>query len=84
MKELPLARSTFYDIKLKIKETVSLYENKGNHKNPEQGLVVLDQITNYKKFEFYIQPQEVTIGSATPTYFHVPYGNMNFPEILFN
>ena len=33
MKELPLARSTFYDIKLKIKETVSLYENKGNHKN---------------------------------------------------
>jgi len=33
MKELPLARSTFYDIKLKIKEAVSLYENKGNHKN---------------------------------------------------
>ena len=58
------------------------YNNKGAHKNPEQGLVVLDQVTNYKKFEFYIQPQKVNIGSATPTYFHVPYGNMNFPELL--
>ena len=43
--------------------------------------MVLDQI-NYKKFEFYIQPQKVNIGSATPTYFHVPYGNMDYPELL--
>ena len=66
------------------KQIIDIYDsiNKGNHKNPEQGLVILDQITNYKKFEFYIQPQKVNIGSATPTYFHVPYGNMKFPELL--
>ena len=53
-----------------------------NYKNPEQGLVILDQITDKKRFEFYIQPQKVNIGSATPTYFHVAYGNMIFPELL--
>ena len=42
----------------------------------------MDQITNKKRFEFYIQPQKVNIGSATPTYFHVAYGTMNFPELL--
>lgn len=34
------------------------------------------------KFEMYLQPQKVTQGSATPTYFHAIYGNMNFPELL--
>ena len=57
-------------------------KNPYNYKNPEQGLIVLNQITNLKRFEFYIQPQKVNIGSATPTYFHVAYGNMNFPELL--
>ena len=42
----------------------------------------MDQITNIKRFEFFIQPQKVNIGSATPTYFHAAYGNMNFPELL--
>ena len=56
--------------------------NKGIYKNPEQGLVILDQITNKKRFEFYLQPQKVNIGSASPTYFHVAYGTMNFPELL--
>ena len=39
-------------------------------------------ITNKNFFEFYIQPQEVTGGSATPTCFHVAYGNMNCPEMI--
>ena len=51
-------------------------------KNPNQGLIVLDQITNIERFEFYIQPQKVNIGSAKPTYFHVAYGDMKFPELL--
>ena len=80
----------YYYVNVNTRVTTKLFEynknkniiNKGYHKNPEQGLIVLDQITNYKKFEFYIQPQKVSIGSATPTYFHVPYGNMNFPELL--
>ena len=56
--------------------------NYGEYKNPESGLIVLDQVTNINRFEFYIQPQKVNIGSATPTYFHVAFGDMNFPELL--
>ena len=37
---------------------------------------------NRNFFEFYIQPQEVTQGSATPTCFQVAYGNLNFPEFI--
>ncbi len=44
--------------------------------------MVIDEVTNKKYFEFYIQPQEVTQGSATPTCFHVAYGNLDFPEFI--
>ena len=54
----------------------------GDYKNPEPGLVLLNKVTDKNKFEFYIQPQKVTEGSATPTCFHAIYGNMNFPELL--
>ena len=50
--------------------------------NPYSGLLVLDGITNRNYFEFYIQPQEVTEGSSTPSCFHVAYGNLNFPEMI--
>ena len=61
MKELPLARSIFYDIKLKIKEAVSLYENKGNHKNENlkksfEKIIQkydLERQTHLDIFEFY-------------------------------
>ena len=44
--------------------------------------MIIDGVTNRNFFEFYIQPQEVTQGSATPTCFHVAYGNLNFPEMI--
>ena len=79
----------YYYVNVNTRVTSKFFEynydkgnEKSNHKNPEQGLIILDQVTNYKKFEFFIQPQKVNIGSATPTYFHVPYGNMDFPELL--
>ena len=73
-----------------MKASVKLFElnmnrtdrERGKYKNPETGLVVLNKITDLNKFEFYLQPQKVTQGSATPTQFRVIYGNMNFPEIL--
>ncbi len=43
---------------------------------------MLDGVTNRNYFEFYIQPQQVTGGSATPTCFHVAYGDLNFPEMI--
>ena len=54
----------------------------GTYKNPEPGLIVLNQVTDKNKFEFYIQPQKVTQGSATPTFFRAIYGDMDFPELL--
>ncbi len=50
--------------------------------NPESGLLVCDKITKENEFEFYIQPQKVTQGTATPTNFSVLYGNMNSPQII--
>ena len=45
-------------------------------------MLVANEVTSKNKFEFFIQPQQVTGGSATPTRFHVAYGNMDFPEII--
>ena len=67
---------------IKFFEYNTIKKSNNNYKNPEQGLIILDEITNNSRFEFYIQPQKVNSGSATPTYFHVAYGNMEFPEIL--
>ena len=81
----------YYYVLVNTRKNIKFFEfnkiNKNNYKsqlykNPEQGLIVLDQVTNKNRFEFYLQPQKVNIGSATPTYFHVAYGNMNFPELL--
>ena len=81
----------YYYVLVNTRSTIKFFEyNKTNvknkkiqyYKNPEQGLIVLDQVTNIKRFEFFIQPQKVNIGSATPTYFHVAYGDMKFPELL--
>ena len=56
--------------------------DKGIYDNPESGLLIYDKLIKSDKFEFYIQPQKVTQGTATPTCFQVEYGNMNCPEIL--
>ena len=81
----------YYYVLVNTRTTIKFFEHnimnpKGaksqKYKNPDQGLIILDQITNLKRFEFFIQPQLVNIGSATPTYFHVAYGDMKFPELL--
>lgn len=60
----------------KSKKTYSVYDN------PEPGLLVYQKIVDPTIFEFYIQPQKVTSGTATPTNFHVAYGNMKNPEMI--
>ena len=85
-----LKNINYYYVIVNMKTSLKLFElnlaktprEPGVYKNPESGLVVLNKITNFNKFEFYLQPQKVTQGSATPTSFHVIYGNMNYPEIL--
>ena len=56
--------------------------DKGIYDNPDSGLLICDKLISSDKFEFYIQPQKVSQGTATPTCFQVEYGNMNAPEIL--
>ena len=74
----------FYYILVNTKTTFKFFEkSKQNaYSNPGPGLLIINGITNRNYFEFYIQPQEVTEGSATPTCFHVAYGNLNFPEMI--
>ena len=70
-------------ILVNTKTTYKFFEkDKGGYKNPDGGLLVLSGVTNRDLFEFYIQPQQVTGGSATPSCFTVAYGNMDFPEII--
>ena len=73
----------FYYILVNTKTTFKFFEKSGNnYNNPSSGLLVIDEVTNRNFFEFYIQPQEVTQGSATPSCFHVAYGNLDFPELI--
>jgi aubergine-like protein len=73
----------FYYILVNTKTTFKFFEKTGNsYINPGAGLLVTDGVISKNRFEFFIQPQQVTGGSATPTKFHVAYGNMNFPEII--
>ena len=73
----------FYYILVNTKTTFKFFEKAGNsYFNPNAGLLVTDEVTSRNQFEFFIQPQQVTGGSATPTRFHVAYGNMNFPEVI--
>ena len=73
----------FYYILVNTKNAFKFFEKSFNgYSNPGSGLLILDGVTNRNYFEFYIQPQEVNQGSATPTCFHVAYGNLNIPEII--
>ena len=78
----------YYYILVNTKSTFKFFEQgadnsgKKTYFNPYSGLLVLDEVINRNFFEFYIQPQEVTQGSATPTCFQVAYGNLNFPEFI--
>ena len=71
----------FYYILVNMKTTFKFFEKGGKrYNNSESGLLVIDGVTNKNFFELYIQPQEVTQGSATLTCFHVAYGNLDLEK----
>ena len=73
----------YYYILVNTKVNFKFFEKKNNQfENPSSSILIIDGITNKDFFEFYIQPQEVREGCATPTCFHVAYGNLNFPEFI--
>ena len=73
----------YYYIIVNTKTNFKFFEKYNNKfTNPGSGLLVIDGVTNKNFFEFYIQPHEVTQGSAIPTCFLVAYGNLNSPEFV--
>jgi len=73
----------YYYILVNTKTTFKFFEKTNNgYVNPHSGLLILDGVTNKNFFEFYIQPQQVTQGSATPSCFHVAYGNLDCPAMI--
>ena len=58
------------------------YSN-GNTSNPKEGTVIDNEVITPGNFEFYLQPQFVNSGTATPTHFHCIYDTSGIPlEIL--
>jgi aubergine len=77
----------FFYILVNTKTSFKFFEstkqkNVLDYLNPAAGLLVMDDVTDPNFFEFYLQPQVVTQGTATPTCFHVAFGNMKYPEII--
>ena len=57
--------------------------SQGNTNNPKEGTCIDSQVTTPNMYEFYLQPQFVNSGTATPTHFHCIYDNTGIPlEIL--
>ena len=67
-----------YYICCNLKSDLKFFETKNNNNynsieygNPKSGLIVDEKVTQSDKFEFYIQPQFVNQGSATPCHYQV-------------
>jgi len=77
----------FYYVLVNTKTNLKFFEaqkDKGQmvYRNPQEGFIIYDQVTNPDLFEFYIQPQFVNSGTATPSLYQVAFGNLNEPEMV--
>jgi hypothetical protein len=75
----------YYYILVNTKSTYKFFEtdkNQTQFSNPSAGFLMFKEVTNPKLFEFYMQPQQVTGGSATPTCYNVHCGDLNQPEMI--
>lgn len=73
----------YYYILVNKKNNYKFFQKTGmKYTNPDSGLVIFDGATDGSKFEFFIQPQNVTQGTATPTHYHVAFGTLNLHEII--
>ena len=78
----------YYYILVNKRSTIKFFESSPDsdendyYENPENGLLVIRKAVRDEIFEFYIQPQKVNSGTATPTNYRVMYGTMNNHDIL--
>ena len=75
-KENKAVKIPFYYLCCNLKSELKFFEyseNNGNkiYTNPKSGLVIDENVTQKNKFEFFIQPQFVNQGTATPCHYQV-------------
>jgi len=74
-------RSSIKFFEIDTEETLD-NNNENFYQNPENGLLVTRKAVRNDVFEYYIQPQKVNQGTATPTNYRVMYGTMNMHNLL--
>ena len=76
----------FYYICCNLKSDMKFFEVSSNdnksYANPKSGLIIDEEITQKNKFEFYIQPQFVNQGTATPSHYQVMCSFQHNDEVL--
>ena len=80
-KQNTFLNTKFYYICCNLKSDLKFFEEeeKNNsdtnckYKNPLSGLIIDEYVTQKNKFEFYLQPQYVNQGTATPSHYQVMY-----------
>ena len=77
----------FYFICCNLKCDLKFFECSENHgnksfANPKSGLVIDENVTQKNKFEFFIQPQFVNQGTATPCHYQVMCAYQHSDDIL--
>ena len=69
------AKIPFYYICCNLKSDMKFFEvgpnNSNSYNNPKSGLIIDETITQKNRFEFFIQPQFVNQGTATPSHYQV-------------
>lgn len=57
-----------------LKNNLKFFEKSEDmYTNPKSGLCIDTSVTQKDKYEFYIQPQFVNLGTATPTHYEILY-----------
>jgi len=80
------AKIPFYYICCNLKSDMKFFEvtqnDSNSYANPKSGLIIDEGITQKNKFEFYIQPQFVNQGTATPSHYQVMCSYQHNDDIL--
>jgi len=88
--ELPVIQSFFSSLKLdnlkfnyisvNKKTDLKFFQEKGRgYENPQSGTVIDTEVIAPNDYQFYLQPQYVNQGTATPVEYHVLYDSINMP-----
>lgn len=74
---------TFVVVSTRVSDRFAIETDEGL-KNPSGGLVVIDEVVEKDKANFFLISQQVTQGSACPTHYDIVYseGGLKFEEVV--